>query len=212
MNSNQGRCRMRFCHSAIIFLLSSALVSVAGARSPATAASTAPTSQPAVVKVACVGDSITQGVGVRDSAADSYPSCLRRMLGARFDVRNFGVSGTTALTAGDSPYVKTPEYVAAQSFVPDVVVMMLGTNDSKHRGDGSLDSNKAPENWTHKDEFAGDYAAILTAFARPTRCAGSLPSNPCPPFPAAGASTAARSMKKSAHWSNRRPALCPAQK
>jgi len=42
----------------------------------------------APIRVACVGDSITQGVHV--GREDKYPSVLGRLLGARYQVRNFG--------------------------------------------------------------------------------------------------------------------------
>ena len=54
------------------------------------------------VRVACVGDSITEGAGVRDPNK-RYPAQLGVLLGANYDVKNFGVSGTTMLDNGDSP-------------------------------------------------------------------------------------------------------------
>ena len=82
------------------------------------------------IRVACVGDSITYGQGLRDRTARSYPAVLQGLLGARYEVRNFGVSGTTALRQGAYPYESTAEFHAALDFQPDVVVLMLGTNDS----------------------------------------------------------------------------------
>ncbi|MBI2518701.1 MAG: hypothetical protein HYV95_17640 [Opitutae bacterium] len=123
----------------------------------------------APVRVACVGDSITYGAGLAGREQNSYPAQLGALLGARWDVRNFGVSGSTLLNAGDKPYRQQPEFVAALAFQPDVVIIMLGTNDSK------------PQNWAHRDQFAGDYTALLREFA-------ALPSPPrlwvCRPMPA----------------------------
>ena len=82
------------------------------------------------IKVACVGDSITAGSGVKDPAK-RYPTQLGGLLGAGYDVQNFGVGGTTMLDEGDSPYKKKPAYNKALAFVPDIVVIKLGTNDSK---------------------------------------------------------------------------------
>ena len=57
-----------------------------------------------VVRVACVGDSITAGVGAE--GGKSYPAQLGKMLGDKWEVRNFGVSGSTLLNHGDLPYQK----------------------------------------------------------------------------------------------------------
>jgi len=78
------------------------------------------------LKIACVGDSITQGNGATDQGKMGYPGQLAGLLGSNFKVGNFGHSGAS-LTGGS--YAGTGEYTAAQSFAPDVVVIMLGTND-----------------------------------------------------------------------------------
>ena len=44
------------------------------------------------IRVACIGNSITYGVGTRNPAKDSYPAVLGQMLGDGYEVRNFGVS------------------------------------------------------------------------------------------------------------------------
>ena len=44
-----------------------------------------------VIKVACVGNSITYGIGVKDREHDSYPSQLQRMLGDSYQVGNFEI-------------------------------------------------------------------------------------------------------------------------
>ncbi len=91
------------------------------------------TNEPTVVKVACVGDSITAGNG-SSSSANNYPSQLQKLLGTkRFNVQNFGNSGKTLLTVGGTnDYTATNEYKNSQAFQPDVVIIMLGTNDSKN--------------------------------------------------------------------------------
>ena len=104
-------------------------------------------------KLACVGDSITYGAGIKDRDHDSYPVQLGQMLGTGWDVRNFGVSGATMLKQGNKPYDKQKAYKEALAWKPDVVVIMLGTNDSK------------PQNWDqHKDEYAADYKSLIGAF------------------------------------------------
>jgi len=57
-----------------------------------------------VIKVACIGDSITEGAGVDTPTLNAYPVVLGRLLGTNYQTRNFGVSGRTLLRRGDYPY------------------------------------------------------------------------------------------------------------
>ena len=66
--------------------------------------------QKKVIKIACIGNSITYGVGTRNPAKDSYPAVLGQMLGDGYEVRNFGVSARTMLMKGDNPYMKEERY------------------------------------------------------------------------------------------------------
>jgi lysophospholipase L1-like esterase len=110
------------------------------------------------VRIACVGDSITFGAGCKDPAKDSYPSVLQRCLGDGFKVGNFGVSGANLIKAGDQPYWKEQAFPAATSFAPNIVVIMLGTNDTK------------PQNLRYKAQFDDDLRALIDHFsALPTR-------------------------------------------
>lgn len=104
----------------------------------------------APIKVACVGNSITQGPG-RDNP-DSYPLQMQALLGDAYEVVNFGVSGRTMLRKGDFPYWNEPQFEEVKAFQPDVLVIMLGTNDSK------------PQNWAHAAEFRQDYLDMITEF------------------------------------------------
>jgi lysophospholipase L1-like esterase len=122
-----------------------------------------------VVRVACVGDSITAGVGA--GRGMSYPDQLGKLLGKQWEVRNFGVSGSTLLKHGDLPYQRQGQFKAALASSPNVVIIMLGTNDTK------------PQNWKRKDEFVADYEDLVTQFAQ-------LPTRPrifiCYPVPVPG--------------------------
>jgi len=121
------------------------------------------------IRVGCVGDSITYGSGIKDRARDCYPAQLGRMLGQKWEARNFGLSGATLLKNGDKPYWKQQAFKDAIAFDPHAVIINLGTNDTK------------PQNWRFKDEFLPDYAEMIGRFA-------DLPSNPriwiCYPVPA----------------------------
>ena len=54
-----------------------------------------------VIRVACVGNSITFGAGIANRDRDSYPSVLGQMLGRGYEVRNFGFSARTMLMKGE---------------------------------------------------------------------------------------------------------------
>ncbi|MBT7742935.1 MAG: hypothetical protein HN727_14105 [Opitutae bacterium] len=105
-------------------------------------------------RIACVGDSITFGAAIKDRTKNCYPAQLGRMLGEKFEVRNFGVNGATLLKKGDKPYWKLKAYANARDFQPEVVVIKLGTNDSK------------PRNWKHKEEYVADYMVLIESFRK----------------------------------------------
>lgn len=123
----------------------------------------------APIKVACVGDSITQG------GADGrpWPSQLREMLGDRWNVQNFGASGTTLMKSGDSPYQKHEKFGAAKALHPDVVIIALGTNDTK------------AQNWKN---FEKDFEADLIDMVKQSAALSSKPRIfvCCPPYIARG--------------------------
>jgi len=123
------------------------------------------------IRVACVGDSITFGAGIKDREHKSYPAQLGQMLGEKWDVRNFGVSGATLLKQGDKPYWKQKAFQEALAFKPDVVIIKLGTNDTK------------PQNWKHQDEFAADYAAMIDQFRTIDPAPRIFICRPVPAFP-----------------------------
>lgn len=110
----------------------------------------------APTKVACVGASTTSGSG--STAGHHYPDELGRLLGADYQVKNFGVGSTTILKAGDKPYWGTAEQKAGLAFTPDVAVFWFGGNDAK------------PVNWTaHKADFEPDYQSLIEMYqALPT--------------------------------------------
>ena len=111
------------------------------------------------VRVACLGNRITFGAGIRNRSRDSYPSVLARMLGDSYWVKNFGVSARTMLNKGDHPYMNEPAYKNALAFNPNIVVIKLDTNDSKSF------------NWKYKEDFMKDAQTMIDAFK-------GLPSQP----------------------------------
>lgn len=119
------------------------------------------------IRVACIGNSITEGFGIDSPAVYSYPAQLQNIMGKGYCVRNFGLSARTMLLKGDCPYMKEPAWQEAQAFKADVVIIKLGTNDSK------------PHNWQHGAEFRHDLEQMITTL---------LPDKPeiflCTPIPA----------------------------
>jgi acyl-CoA thioesterase I len=101
-------------------------------------------------RVACVGDSITQGSGTQGDM--NYPKQLGNLLGRGWTVGNFGVSGRTLLRKGDHPYWDEPAFAQARAFAPNAVVIMLGTNDTK------------PQNWAKNRDFETDYTDLVKTF------------------------------------------------
>jgi len=120
------------------------------------------------IKVACVGDSITYGAGIDKRDINAYPAKLQTYLGAGYEVRNYGSSGCTMLKKGDVPYWAQELFNDALKSAPDIVIILLGTNDSK------------PQNWKFKDEFEANGTEMIRTFR-------DLPSKPrvivCTPPP-----------------------------
>jgi acyl-CoA thioesterase-1 len=100
------------------------------------------------IRVACVGNSITYG----GLGSQSYPQQLGTLLGSHYDVRNFGVSGRTMLRKGDYPYWNEVTFFDVQDFDPEILVICLGTNDSK------------PWNWVDSADFYTDYMDFVKTF------------------------------------------------
>ena len=111
------------------------------------------------VRVACVGNSITDGAGIQQADIYGYPAQLGKLLGNGYNVKNFGVSGRTLLNSGNLPYMKEKAWQDSKDFLPQIVIIKLGTNDSKTK------------NWEHKDEFARDMQQMISELK-------SLPSTP----------------------------------
>ncbi len=101
------------------------------------------------IRVACIGNSITEGFGIDMCGAYGYPAELQKLLGSDYWVKNFGVSSRTMLNKGDYPYMNELAWQDEQAFKPDVVLIKLGTNDSK------------PENWQYGAEFRQDLEQMI---------------------------------------------------
>ena len=115
--------------------------------------------QPDDIRVACIGNSITDGSGIDMCDTEGYPALLQRKLGTGYNVRNYGVSARCVLEKSDHPYTHELAWRDALAFCPDIVVVKLGTNDSKDA------------NWKYKADFAHDYQVMIDSLK-------ALPSKP----------------------------------
>lgn len=96
------------------------------------------------VQIVCVGDSITHG-SLASAQARSYPARLQALLddihgAGRFNVTNLGAEGAGMLQHGSDPYWGRPEFLTLARGQWDIVIIMLGTNDAKDKGDGGDDN------------------------------------------------------------------------
>lgn len=104
-----------------------------------------------MIKVACIGDSITSGFTILNPRKNSYPAVLQKMLGSDYEVSNFGVLDAAARFDADTPYVRKKAYRKSLEWNPDIALLMLGSNDTKRR------------NWDSKI-FRRDYKKIVSSY------------------------------------------------
>lgn len=135
--------------------------------------------------IVALGDSITFGSGVvKTRTSDSWEVKLEKLLDGSYQVLNYGISGATLQNEGDTPYWNMPDQAlqgypeAALALKPEIVILMLGTNDSK------------PYNWNRER-----YEAQLDQRVKELKAAPSVKRLilMCPPFacPADGSDTVA---------------------
>jgi lysophospholipase L1-like esterase len=92
------------------------------------------------------------------------------MLGYNYRVGNFGVSARTMLKKGDYPIWNEALFSEALEFKPDIVLILLGTNDSKSF------------NWAYKGEFIQDYISMIDTFRQAEPEPRIYVGLPCPVF------------------------------
>ena len=83
------------------------------------------------IKVACVGDSVTYGYGTSIWPKNNYPFILESFLGDEYTVNNYGFCGYRVQRDVNKPYSSKSPYKKSLEFEPDIVIFMLGLNDSK---------------------------------------------------------------------------------
>ena len=112
------------------------------------------------IRVACVGNSITDGTGIDMAEIFSYPAQLGKMLGKGYCVKNFGVGARTMSVRGDHPYQQEMAWRDCLAWQPNIVIIKLGTNDTKQ------------ENWQYaKDDYVSSLQQMVDSL-------NALPSRP----------------------------------
>ena len=110
---------------------------------------------PNATKVALVGDSITEG--------SSYVPNLAALLGANYSVGNFGTGYASVTLASNKPYANQQIFEDAKDFQPDIVVIMLGTNDAITMYQPIIGN------------FSADYKQLIVGFPRTSQQTKRLP-------------------------------------
>lgn len=125
------------------------------------------------IRVACIGNSITEGFGLQNPREEAYPAVLNQILEDKYgehvyEVKNYGISARTLLLKGDLPWMKEPYFEDVLAYNPQIVTIKLGTNDTK------------PHNWQYGNEFQQDLEILIDTLL-------SLPAKPiiflCYPIP-----------------------------
>ena len=105
------------------------------------------------LKIACVGNSITQGDGLANPAAQGYVALLQKMLGSNYRVMNYGLSGRTMLFSASqpyiNPYIKESKFSELFTVKPDIITIELGANESR------------PSIWTTQAAYEADYSKFI---------------------------------------------------
>ncbi len=104
-----------------------------------------------IIKVGCVGDSNTYGAEATDRSKYAWPAQIRSMLGNKYETRNFGVNGALMMDHMNDAWKNKTAYIENKSYDPDIIVVALGTNDSK---DGYWNAEKFKTSYVNLiDEF-----------------------------------------------------------
>ena len=101
---------------------------------------------------------IQHGTGTRNPDSESYPAQLSHLVGPLFDVRRFGVPGSSVVdgliqqgTGWNRGYIRQRAFHRSMVFEPDVVIINLGINDVVNE-DFNIDL------------FVADYIALINAY------------------------------------------------
>ena len=103
------------------------------------------------MRIICVGDSLTFAQGVVGSRWRNSFSAVLSTLIEDSTVVNYGLSNRTLQSTGNRPYTEEDNYGKSLSEEADVVIIMLGSNDTK------------PIYWD-ADRFTEEYRAFIRSY------------------------------------------------
>ena len=109
------------------------------------------------IRITCVGASDVSTP--TPYGTPNWPVYIAPMLGYEYAITNCGASGTTMIQEGNAPYWNTAQYTDGLNSSPDIVIIMLGSNDSK------------PYNWIYQTNYVPDYEEMINQYR-------NLPSHP----------------------------------
>lgn len=109
------------------------------------------------VRITCVGASDV--ASPTPYGSPNWPDLVAPMLGYEYAITNCGASGTTMMRNGNLPYWNTQQYTNSLNSSPDIVIIMLGSNDSN------------PSNWPIQSNYIPDYESLINQYR-------NLPSHP----------------------------------
>ena len=129
------------------------------------------------VRISMIGDSITAGVCA--DKTKGYPAILQGLLGDGYVVGNYGNSGKTMLkrglcgppAGGDCAYWDTDSWPDSLTSQPDIVTIMLGTNDAKFFNIGNATINPVTAGVS---EFQRDFTAMVATLKSLVPCASRV--------------------------------------
>lgn len=104
------------------------------------------------IKIACVGDSLTYGYGIQDWLINNYPAQLQDSLGESYHVQNFGSSGSSVQEGTSRSYTDQEAYGNSLAYEADVVIFMMGSNDTKEA------------NWLGEEAFKAALCQLLDSY------------------------------------------------
>ena len=102
--------------------------------------------------IACVGDSVTYGCTLPFFFLQRYPAVLQQLMGEDVQVAAFGVNDRTLQNTGNKPFRKGRAFRQSKEFLPETVIILLGTNDSKDN------------NWISAEAFRQQYAELIAEY------------------------------------------------
>ncbi len=108
-----------------------------------------------ICRVVCIGDSITKNGYWKNNMYGNLSA-------DRYEVIGLGVNGATGLATGIDQghpwaYIDQPEYRQSLWYLPDVVVIMLGTNDSKEVNYSQMSQDNGAQ-------YVADMVALIRSY------------------------------------------------